>query len=342
MDMNITVTIAGGATTNTVVVTVAASEDVFTEEDQVTDDLATDFSVTDSGPFELITPVNDLGKLTVTDTTDNTNATLTVDRTTLTEAGGTITYTVTLDTAVPEGDSVTTTFVDVNGYEQTVTIAGGATTNTVVVTVAASEDVFTEEDQVTDDLATDFSVTDSGPFELITPVNDLGKLTVTDTTDNTNATLTVDRTTLTEAGGTITYTVTLDTAVPEGDSVTTTFVDVNGYEQTVTIAGGATTNTVVVTVAASEDVFTEEDQVTDDLATDFSVTDSGPFELITPVNDLGKLTVTDTTDNTNATLTVDRTTLTEAGGTITYTVTLDTAVPSGDSVTTTFVDVNGV
>jgi hypothetical protein len=45
-------------------------------------------------------------------------------------------------------------------YEQTVTIAAGATTNTVVVTVADSDDVFTEEDQVTD-LATAFSVTDS-------------------------------------------------------------------------------------------------------------------------------------------------------------------------------------
>ena len=40
-------------------------------------------------------------------------------------------------------------FVDVNGVTQTVTIAAGATTNTVVVTVADSDDVFTEADQVT-------------------------------------------------------------------------------------------------------------------------------------------------------------------------------------------------
>ena len=106
--------------------------------------------MTDAGTFEQITAVDSAGNLTVSDTTDNTNATLTVDKNALTEAGGTITYTVTLDTAVPDGDSVTTTFVDVNGVTQTVTIAAGATTNTVVVTVADSDDVFTEADQVTD------------------------------------------------------------------------------------------------------------------------------------------------------------------------------------------------
>ena len=69
----------------------------FTEADQVTD-LATAFTVTDAGTFEQITAVDSAGNLTVSDTTDNTNATLTVDKNALTEAGGTITYTVTLDT----------------------------------------------------------------------------------------------------------------------------------------------------------------------------------------------------------------------------------------------------
>ncbi|MFA0108027.1 immunoglobulin-like domain-containing protein, partial [Vibrio splendidus] len=78
---------------------------------------------------------------TITDTLDTTTVSLSATGS-ITEAGGTITYTATL-TAPAEG-AVTVTLD--NG--ESITIADGDTTGTVDVVVAADEDVYVDESTV--------------------------------------------------------------------------------------------------------------------------------------------------------------------------------------------------
>ncbi|WP_418936615.1 immunoglobulin-like domain-containing protein [Marinomonas mediterranea] len=77
----------------------------------------------------------------MTDTTDDTTVSLSATGS-ITEAGGTVTYTAEL-TSAAEGD-VTVTLS--NG--ETITIADGETQGTVDVVVAADEDVYVDADSI--------------------------------------------------------------------------------------------------------------------------------------------------------------------------------------------------
>ncbi|MEG1082592.1 MAG: hypothetical protein RSE44_29080, partial [Pseudomonas sp.] len=117
------------------------------------------------------------------------------------EEGGELTSTATLTN--PAGTAMTVTLS--NGA--VINIAAGATTGTVTVD-APTDDVYIDRDNV----EVTIESTDGGDFENLV-VDEAAAITdVTDTIDESTATLTADVTTIGE-GGVITYTVTLSDPV---------------------------------------------------------------------------------------------------------------------------------
>ncbi|WCN09656.1 hypothetical protein GV055_12405 [Marinomonas mediterranea] len=127
---------------------------------------------------------------------------------------------------------------------ETITIADGETQGTVDVVVAADEDVYVDADSI----SASISGATGGNFENLVVDSTPATTQITDTTDDTTVSLSATGS-ITEAGGTVTYTAEL-TSAAEGD-VTVTLS--NG--ETITIADGETQGTVDVVVAADEDVY---------------------------------------------------------------------------------------
>ena len=180
-------------------------------------------------PAAAVTAITD----TIQDTTVSLSAT-----TSITEAGTSITYTATLTNPADVGSPVTVHLS--NG--ETITIAGGASSNSVVHAVTPNEDVYLDPTTVS---ATISSAT-GGNFENLV-VNPAAAVTaITDTINTVTATLTTSTSSIAETGGSITYTVTLANVDglpvnPKGDL---TFSLANG--ETVTIHSNQTSNSVTV------------------------------------------------------------------------------------------------
>ncbi|WHH51154.1 retention module-containing protein [Pseudomonas sp. Ap32] len=241
----------------------------------------------------------------VTDTLDNTTATLTASPS-VTE-GGVITYTVTLSN--PAQTPVTVTLS--NG--QTITVEAGKTQGSVDFQTPAN-DVYNNGStvSVTIENAT------GGNFEQLTPNPTPAQTTINDSVDTTTATLTASPS-VTE-GGVITYTVTLSN--PAQTPVTVTLS--NG--QTITVEAGKTQGSVDFQTPAN-DVYNNGStvSVTIENAT------GGNFEQLTPNPTPAQTTINDSVDTTTATLTASPS-VTE-GGVITYTVTLSNPAQTPVTVT---------
>ncbi|MEJ1377919.1 MAG: hypothetical protein RPU32_08080, partial [Candidatus Sedimenticola sp. (ex Thyasira tokunagai)] len=235
LDSGETITIEAGEIKGSVAVIVT------TVEDALADSTSLSASITEinGGNFENVIIDNTPA---VTDIVESLgDATVSLGATgQITEAGGTVTYTATVDNAPATDITVT---LD-NG--ETITIEAGETSGSVDVVVAADEDALADATS----MSASISSASGGGFENLA-VDDTAAVTdVVDTLDTT--TVSLDATgQITEAGGTVTYTASVDNA-PATDATVT--LD-NG--ETITIAAGETSGSVDVTVSADEDALAD-------------------------------------------------------------------------------------
>ncbi|WP_185906584.1 immunoglobulin-like domain-containing protein [Teredinibacter haidensis] len=304
-----TITIADGATEGQLAYTVAADEDVYVDAGS----LSNVITGASDGNFEQLTYSDTALAISITDTLDETEVRLSADVSTLSEAGGVITYTATLESASQGTTTVETTL-------GTITIADGATEGQLAYTVAADEDVYVDAGS----LSNVITGASDGNFEQLTYSDTALAISITDTLDETEVRLSADVSTLSEAGGVITYTATLESASQGTTTVETTL-------GTITIADGATEGQLAYTVAADEDVYVDAGS----LSNVITGASDGNFEQLTYSDTALAISITDTLDETEVRLSADVSTLSEAGGVITYTATLESASQGTTTVETT-------
>ncbi|MBI6948290.1 retention module-containing protein, partial [Pseudomonas koreensis] len=295
-----TITIEAGKTTGTVNVPTPPN-DVYNNGGTV----STTITGATGGNFENLVPNTTPATTTVTDSIDTTNLSLSATGTVA--EGGSIVYTATLTN--PAGTPVTVTLS--NG--SVITIEAGKTTGTVTVP-APADDVYKDAGKV----EVSITGTSGGNFENLVPSTVPAVTEVTDTIDTSTVKLTAD--TSVAEGGTVTYTATVGAPVT-GSPVVVTLA--NG--QTITIEVGKTTGTVTTT--APNDALTGNPPLTNAI-TDVS---GGNYENLVADKTPVSITVTDTVDTTN--LTLSATATVAEGGSIVYTATLTN--PAGTPVTVT-------
>ncbi|MDN7144290.1 type I secretion protein, partial [Pseudomonas sp. JQ170] len=213
--------------------------------------------------------------------------------------GGEITYTATLTN--PAGTAMTVTLS--NGA--VINIAAGATTGTVTVD-APTDDVYIDRDNV----EVTIESTDGGDFEKLDIDPSAAVTDVTDTIDESTATLSADVTTIGE-GGVITYTVTLSDPV-------------KGAPLVINLANGQSI-TIPVNGTSGSVQFTTENNVHEtnlDLSNSIESFTGGNYENLITSGETN-VTVTDGPDTDDTTgLKLTATEAVEEGGEITYTATL--------------------
>ncbi|MFK3941397.1 immunoglobulin-like domain-containing protein [Pseudomonas monteilii] len=318
-----TVTVKAGATTATYTLA-AQGDDVFKDGETVK--LGVQSAVDAGGKgFENLQLSTTPATLQITDTTSEVVATLTADKTTVTE-GGQVTYTVTLTNAqgLPVSGHNGLTFTLTDGT--VVKVPAGSTTGTA--TIVAKDDVYTGgQADIVNKLV---SVSGGDNFEKLTLGGETRTTTVTDepgTPGNPGGTgtsnggdlvtvgITADQTSVNE-NQPATFTVTLNRTLERDLNVTLS----NGA--TVTVKAGATTATYTL-AAQGDDVFKDGETVKLGVQSAVDAGNKG-FENLQLSTTPATLQITDTTSEVVATLTADKTTVTE-GGQVTYTVTLTNA-----------------
>ncbi|MBK5377809.1 LapA family giant adhesin [Pseudomonas sp. TH43] len=293
------ITIEVGKTTGTV--TTTAPNDVLAGHEPLTNSITN----VSGGNYENLVADKTPVSTTVTDTVDTTTVSLTA--TGNVNEGGQIVYTATLTN--PAGTPVTVTLS--NG--STITIDAGKTTGTVTV-AAPADDVYKDAGKV----EVTIKETTGGNFENLVANPTPAVTNVADTINTTHLTLSAESYVL--EGTSITYTATLTNAAQTPVTVNLS----NG--QTITIEAGKTAGSVTI-AAPSDDVYKDVSKLT------VTMTDAtgGNFENLdvskTPVS----TTVNDTIDKTTLTLSASDTV--SEGGQITYTATLSN--PAGTAMTVT-------
>ncbi|WP_153774809.1 retention module-containing protein, partial [Pseudomonas sp. MNR3A] len=297
---NLTVTLSNGAvivipagqTSGSVNVNIPANDTPYIDGGQI----STTITGTTGGNGLVITPNPTPAVTQITDTIDTTTATLTATPS-VTE-GGVITYTVTLTN--PAQTPVTVTLS--NG--QTVTVEAGKTSGSVEFQTPAN-DVFVNGSTV----STTITGTTGGNFENLVPNPTPAQTVVSDSIDTVTVSI-ASNGNVTEAQQP-TFTVSVSQKLDHDLTVTLS----NGDK--VTIAAGQTQATYSLP-AQGDDVFKDAGSVT------LGVTDASvPGKTFEDLKLGGAATVqiSDTESEVVATLTADKTTVSE-GGKITYTVTL--------------------
>jgi hypothetical protein len=239
---------------------------------------------------------------------------ITVDDPTVAENAGTMTFTISLDSAagVPvhvdyaTSDNTATAGEDYTATSGTATITAGSTSTTVDVAVV--DDAIYEGDET---LNLDLTGEVNGTLS-----DSQGQGTIAE--DDAAPTISVDSPTAGEADGTMTFTVSIDAAAAVDTSVdyatsdgsATDGEDYTGQTGTATIAAGATSATVDVPV--SDDALYEGDETLS-------------LDLSNPVNGAGTPsgTGTITDDDPAPAISIDDPTASEGDGTITFTVSID-------------------
>ncbi|MET0088108.1 MAG: immunoglobulin-like domain-containing protein, partial [Sedimenticola sp.] len=301
-----TITIEAGETSGTVDVTVAADEDAIADATS----MSATITGTDGGGYEQLAVDATPATTDIVDTTDTTTVSLGATGQ-ITEAGGTVTYTVTVDNAPASDLEITLS----NG--ETITIEAGETSGTVDVTVAADEDAIADATS----MSATITGTDGGGYEQLAVDATPATTDIVDTTDTTTVSLGATGQ-ITEAGGTVTYTATVDNAPASDLTVTLS----NG--ETITIEAGETSGTVDVTVAADEDAIADATS----MSATITGTDGGGYEQLAVDASPATTDIVDTTDTTTVSLGATGQ-ITEAGGTVTYTATVDNAPASDLEIT---------
>ncbi|MFV0439593.1 MAG: retention module-containing protein, partial [Desulfopila sp.] len=250
-------------------------------------------------------------------TTSPAAATVTLSDISATEGSGMATVVATIDQAVTGTPLVLTL---TNGA--IITIPVGATTGTSNGFIIPGDDPYVDG-QV---YAIGIEGTSGGNF---TQVESSGtaNVTVVDTIDPTNVSLTVGPDSISENGNhTVTYTVTLDNPVRDGDAPVTVTLS-NG--QTVTITSGSS-GSVDYTFTGTDDVYIDPDSSSVTITGATQTGTGGAFESIVINPTPAVVQITDDNDPTTASLTVGPDSISEDGNhTVTYTVTLDNPVRDG-------------
>ena len=281
----------------------------------VTDDVIADGGETFTVSLSTVNPLVDasdtaIGTINDEAAPDVTTVSLAVDTANLTEAGGTIRYTVNLDN--PANTDLTVNLDD----GSVITVLAGNTSGFIDVNVAADEDAFVDPSTLTRSVVS----TSGGNFESLSIDPTTAVTNISDTPDLTTVSLSASNS-ITEAGGTIIYTATVDN-VSNTDLIVTL---ANG--ETITILAGNTSGSVNINVAPEDDVYIDSRSISNSIVS----TAGGNFE---------SLSIDATQVNTNVTDTLDKITLnldatsniTEVDGVITYTVTVDQAPVGSDLV----------
>jgi len=247
----------------------------------------------------------------VADTLDPTTVSLAVSPASITEAGGTVTYTATLTHAAEGAVSVKLS----NG--QTITIADGATSGTVEYTFAASDDVYV------DPANAEVTITGAsgGNFEQLAVNPGPAVVAIGDTTDVTTVSISAADVTEDDLG--VTFTIQLDHP-PQGAASAQVQVGATTYNVALDAAGVGT----LFIETADPDVYLDAGSVT---ATVTGVT-GGNYEAVSVAGASATAQIADTIDATTVSLAVSPASITEAGGTVTYTATLTHAAEGAVSV----------
>ena len=260
---------------------------------------------------------------------DDDKPALTIDDASASE-GDSMTFTVTLDAAVSGGFTVTPSFTDgtaTKGTDYTENTAALSFTGTAgeqqTFTVATTEDANVEADETfTVSLAVSGTSTPATATGTIIDDDGATAVTVADASAG--------------EGDSLTFTVTLNKAVAGGFTVTPSFTDgtaAKGTDYTENTAAITFTGTAgeqqTFTVATTEDADVEADETFT-----VSLAVSGTSETVT-ASDTATGTIID--DDDPPTVTIGDASASE-GDSITFTVTLDSAVSGGFTVTPSFTD----
>ncbi|MES9875652.1 MAG: immunoglobulin-like domain-containing protein [Candidatus Sedimenticola sp. 1PA] len=300
------ITIEAGQISGTVDVTVAADEDAIADAST----MSAHITDTSGGGYEQLAINANPAVTEIVDTVDTTTLSLGATGQ-ITEAGGTVTYTASVDNAPASDLEITLS----NG--ESITIEAGKTSGTVDVPVAADEDAIADASS----LSAQITGTDGGGYEQLA-VNETPAVTaVVDTVDTTTVSLGATGQ-ITEAGGTVTYTATVDNAPASDLSITLS----NG--EVITIAEGHTSATVDVAVAADEDAIADAST----MSAHITEASGGGYEQLAVDANPAVTGIIDTMDSTTVSLGATGQ-ITEAGGTVTYTASVDNA-PATDLVIT--------
>ncbi|WP_212436259.1 beta strand repeat-containing protein [Bradyrhizobium liaoningense] len=292
------ITIGDGQTTGTLTIPSGNGEDVYLDGSQLT---ATISSAT-GGNFEKLTIGTALATAQVTDTLDPTTVNLSAS-TVQEGASANFVFTATLSN-VSHGDTVITTDRGI------ITIGDGQTTGTLTIPSGNGEDVYLDGSQLT---ATISNAT-GGDFENLVVGTGSATAHVGDTIDPTTVNLSAS-TVQEGASANFVFTATLSN-VSHGDTVITTDQGI------ITIGDGQTTGTLTLPSGNGEDVYLDGSQLT---ATISNAT-GGDFENLVVGTGIATAQVTDTINPVTATLTTSATSISEYGGSITYTVTLSSGL----------------
>ena len=327
-------------TTGTLTVTAGATSG--TIEVPITDDSTTEATETATLTLSSATSATITGDTTTADLviTDDDDPVITIANLTVAEGDGTGTFTVTLDQAGQNdvtvvytsstgtsGDNATDG-TDYTGTTGTLTILAGATSGTIDVPITSDTDnESTETATLTLSSATSATITgDTTTADLVI-------------TDDDDVAITIANQTVAEVDGTATFTVTLDKA--PGQDVTVEYAsasgatgaassratdgtDYTGTTGTLTISAGETSGTISIpittdTVASAGEEETETATLTLSNATSATI-DGGTAD--------ADLVITDS----NPFVTVANQTISESGGTATFTITLSESISEDVSV----------
>ncbi|MES9963052.1 MAG: immunoglobulin-like domain-containing protein [Candidatus Sedimenticola sp. 20ELBAFRAG] len=300
------ITIEAGQISGTVDVTVAADEDAIADAST----MSAHITDTSGGGYEQLAINANPAVTEIVDTVDTTTLSLGATGQ-ITEAGGTVTYTASVDNEPASDLEITLS----NG--ESITIEAGKTSGTVDVPVAADEDAIADASS----LSAQITGTDGGGYEQLA-VNETPAVTaVVDTVDTTTVSLGATGQ-ITEAGGTVTYTATVDNAPASDLSITLS----NG--EVITIAEGQTSATVDVAVAADEDAIADAST----LSAHITEASGGGYEQLAVDANPAVTGIIDTVDSTTVSLGATGQ-ITEAGGTVTYTASVDNAPASALEIT---------
>jgi len=258
--------------------------------------------------------------------------TLSVDNSSIAEAGGTATVTATLSQAYGQPVTVNlafsgtaTTNTDYTTSASSITISPGNLTGSIILT--ATQDTIDEPNEtIVVDITTVTNGSESGTQQVT--------VTITDDDAAPSVTLSISGTPMAEAGGVATVTATLSHTSTQAVTVNLTFSgtatltsDYTRSGTAITIAAGSTTGSITLT--AVQDAIDEPDEtIIVDIDTVTNGTESGTQQVTA--------TITDDDAAPTVTLSISGTPMAEAAGVATVTATLSAVSGQDVSVNLTF------
>ena len=302
------ITVTAGNLSGTVSVPVAAQDDVYLDEGDIS---ATIAGTSGGGIAVAVNPAPAV--TTITDTVDASTVTLTASAASASE-GGSIVYTANVDHAVT-GTALVITLT--NG--QTITIPVGQSSGSSTAFAVREDEAYV---QGTQSLDVGIASVSGGNYEALVTTSTVST-TVTDDADATTVALTASTASVTE-GGSITYTATVNHPVT-GSALIVSLS--NG--QTITIPVGESSGTSGAFTVRGDDA---DLQGTQTLNVTITGTSGANYEAIATTG-TASTTVTDDADATAIAITASSATVAE-GGSITYTATLSNAVTGAPLVIT--------